>query len=62
ADEVSTYYLVAEGKRFVIKDNETAQSLGYQIPGNAAKVPAGVLDLIAQGPTLDPAAVSNTVQ
>jgi type VII secretion protein EccB len=62
ANEVNTYYLVAEGKRFVIKDNETAQSLGYQIPGNAAKVPAGVLDLIAQGPTLDPAAVSNTVQ
>ncbi|QXJ23956.1 type VII secretion protein EccB [Actinomadura graeca] len=58
ANEVSTYYLVAEGKRFPIKDNETAQKLGYALPGNASKVPAGVLDLIAQGPVLDPDAVT----
>ncbi|WP_242909075.1 type VII secretion protein EccB [Actinomadura terrae] len=60
ANEVSTYYLVAEGKRFPIKDNETAEKLGYSLPGDASKVPAGVLDLIAQGPVLDPAAVSTT--
>jgi len=58
ANEVNTYYLVAEGKRFPIKDNETAEKLGYTLPGNASKVPAGVLDLIAQGPVLDPGAVT----
>lgn len=58
ADQVSTYYLVAEGKRFPIKDTQTAEKLGYSLPGDASKVPAGVLDLIAQGPVLDPAAVS----
>jgi hypothetical protein len=61
AAEVNTYYLVAEGKRFPIKDAQAAESLGYALPGNASKVPAGVLDLIAQGPVLDPAAVSTTV-
>jgi len=58
ADQVSTYYLVAEGRRFPIKDQQTAETLGYSLPGDASKVPAGVLDLIAQGPVLDPAAVS----
>ncbi|MFC5746003.1 type VII secretion protein EccB [Actinomadura rugatobispora] len=61
AAEVNTYYLVAEGKRFPIKDAQAAEGLGYALPGNASKVPAGVLDLIAQGPVLDPAAVSTTV-
>ncbi|MFA1550838.1 type VII secretion protein EccB [Actinomadura chokoriensis] len=60
ADQVNTYYLVAEGKRFPIKDKETAEKLGYSLPGDASKVPAGVLDLIVQGPVLDPAAVSAT--
>ncbi|RKS71118.1 type VII secretion protein EccB [Actinomadura pelletieri DSM 43383] len=58
ADQVSTYYLVAEGKRFPIKDSETVGKLGYSLPGDASNVPAGVLDLIVQGPVLDPAAVS----
>jgi type VII secretion protein EccB len=61
AAEVNTYYLVAEGKRFPIKDAEAAGALGYELPRHASKVPAGVLDLIAQGPTIDPAAVSTTV-
>ena len=60
ADQVNTYYLVTEGKRFPIKDKETAEKLGYSLPGDASKVPAGVLDLIVQGPVLDPAAVSVT--
>lgn len=60
ADQVNTYYLVAEGKRFPIKDKETAEKLGYSLPGDASNVPAGVLDLIVQGPVLDPAAVSAT--
>lgn len=60
ADQVSTYYLIAEGKRFPIKDQEAAEKLGYALPGDASKVPAGVLDLIVQGPVLDPAAVSVT--
>ncbi|MGK5550481.1 type VII secretion protein EccB [Actinomadura kijaniata] len=58
ADKVDTYYLVAEGKRFPIKNPETAEKLGYTLPGDAAKVPAGVLDLIAQGQPLDPDKVS----
>ncbi|MGI5166780.1 type VII secretion protein EccB [Spirillospora sp. CA-253888] len=61
ADKVDTYYLVAEGKRFPVKNAETAEKLGYTLPGNAAKVPAGVLDLIAQGQVLDPDKVSVTV-
>ncbi|MFI0410730.1 type VII secretion protein EccB [Actinomadura sp. 3N508] len=58
AEQVNTYYLVAEGKRFPIKDQQTAEKLGYSLPGDASKVPAGVLELIAQGPVLDPDAVS----
>jgi type VII secretion protein EccB len=62
AAAVSTYYLVAEGHRFAFQSTEVAGKLGYQLPGNAAKVPAGVLDLIPMGPVLDANAAGQQVQ
>ncbi|MCW2900793.1 MAG: hypothetical protein JWO67_3058 [Streptosporangiaceae bacterium] len=61
ADAVSTYYLVAEGRRFAFQSAEAAGKLGYQLPANAAKVPAGVLDLIPLGPVLDANAANQQV-
>jgi type VII secretion protein EccB len=54
ASQVGTYFLVADGRRFAFKSPDTAQKFGYQLPGDAAPVQAGVLDLIPQGPVLDP--------
>jgi hypothetical protein len=62
AAAVSTYYLVAEGHRFAFQSTEVAGKLGYQLPDNAAKVPAGVLDLIPMGPVLDTNAAGQQVQ
>jgi type VII secretion protein EccB len=62
AAAVSTYYLVTEGRRFAFKSAEEASKLGYEVPGNAAKVPADVLELIPIGPTLDSQAAGQQVQ
>ncbi|MBC6457977.1 type VII secretion protein EccB [Actinomadura sp. HBU206391] len=62
AAAVSTYYLVTEGRRFAFRSAEEAGKLGYDVPGNAAKVPADVLELIPIGPTLDAQAAAQQVQ
>ncbi|GAA2086255.1 type VII secretion protein EccB [Actinomadura alba] len=62
ASAVSTYFLVAEGRRFAFKSAEEATKLGYAIPGNAANVPAEVLGLIPLGPTLDAQAAGQQLQ
>lgn len=58
---VSTYYLVAEGRRFPLSSPDVAAKLGYTIGTDAIPIPANVLGLIPTGPALDPAAAKNPV-
>ncbi|MCG5213694.1 type VII secretion protein EccB [Streptosporangium sp. KLBMP 9127] len=52
---VQTYYLVTDqGRRFAIPDKDLLPKLGYSVK-QATPVPANVLQLIPQGPALDPA-------
>ena len=53
-DAVQSFYLVTdEGRRYAIPSAEVLTKLGYT-PGNATPVPANVLQLIPEGPVLDP--------
>jgi ESX secretion system ATPase EccB len=61
ADSVTTFFLVTEGRRFALASPDAAKSLGYQLPQDAAPVPADVLGLIPLGPALDPAVAQRSV-
>ncbi|MDX3106451.1 type VII secretion protein EccB [Nonomuraea angiospora] len=52
---VQSFYLVtAEGRRYAVPGADVLAKLGYA-PGQATPVPANVLQLIPEGPVLDPA-------
>ena len=56
-----TYYLVTDqGKRFAVPDKDLLPKLGYD-PAQATPVPANVLQLIPEGPVLDPARAAKPV-
>ncbi|TNY36655.1 type VII secretion protein EccB [Thermomonospora catenispora] len=57
ASAVSTYYLVTEGMKFPLKDAETAGKLGYDV-SKAVPVPTSLLNLVPEGPLLDPSAAA----
>lgn len=61
ASEVSTYYLVVEGRRYALKSKDVATKLGYNVASDAVPVPHGVLELIPIGPVLDPDTAANPV-
>jgi type VII secretion protein EccB len=58
---VNTVYLVTEGRRFALQSKDVAQKLGYDLATDGLPVPAGVIELIPSGPTLDPTAAANPV-
>jgi type VII secretion protein EccB len=51
----TTYFLLDGARRYALSAREVASVLGYQLPGQAAVLPAAVLDLVPAGPALDPA-------
>lgn len=57
-DAINTYQLVTDsGRRYSLASAETATALGYQISpekNDSVPVPANLLNLIPQGPALDP--------
>jgi hypothetical protein len=58
---VNTYYLVAQGRRFALQSADVAQQLGYSLAIDGIPLPANVVQLIPEGPVLDPAAAKNPV-
>lgn len=58
---VTTVDLVTEGRRFALQSKDVVQKLGYDLGTDGLPVPAGVLELIPSGPTLDPAAAANPI-
>jgi type VII secretion protein EccB len=54
---VISYFLVADGRRYALASTSVAGMLGYSL-SQAVHLPAGVVDLIPQGPPLNPAAAS----
>ena len=65
-DAINTYTLVADdGRRYPLKSAETAKILGYSISGeknDSVPVPANLLNLVPQGPALDPQKAIEPVQ
>ncbi|GAA3534088.1 type VII secretion protein EccB [Nonomuraea rosea] len=60
-DVVQSYYLVtAEGRRYAVPGKDVLGKLGYT-PGQAAPVPMNVLQLIPEGPVLDPSRAAKPV-
>jgi hypothetical protein len=58
---VISYFLVANGRRYALAETEVAGMLGYNLSTQAVLLPAGVVDLIPEGPSLDPAEATRAV-
>ena len=54
--DVTSYFLVTGGVRYGLASPGAAAVLGYDLATEQTLVPASVVDLIPQGPALDPAA------
>ncbi|TDD21939.1 type VII secretion protein EccB [Actinomadura sp. KC06] len=65
-ESINTYALVADdGRRYALKSAETAKALGYTISGDkndSVPVPANLLNLVPQGPPLDPQRALEPIQ
>ena len=57
---VISYFLVADGRRYALASTSVAGMLGYSL-SQAVQLPAGVVQLIPQGPVLNPAAANDPV-
>jgi hypothetical protein len=57
-DAPQTYFLVVGGMRYALSAPDVAAVLGYDLADDATMLPASVLDLLPQGPVLDPATAS----
>jgi ESX secretion system ATPase EccB len=55
---VTTWFLVCGGERFALPAPSVAGVLGYNLTASGTVLPASVLDLLPQGPVLDPAAAT----
>jgi hypothetical protein len=55
---VTAWFLVYDGERFALPSASVAAVLGYDLQASKAVLPASVLDLLPQGPVLDPAAAT----
>jgi hypothetical protein len=56
---VSTWFLVCGAARFALPAPSVAGVLGYNLQASGTVLPASVLDLLPQGPVLDPAAATD---
>jgi hypothetical protein len=59
--DVTSYFLVTGGVRYGLAAPDVAAVLGYDLARQQTLVPASVVDLIPQGPALDPAAARDRV-
>jgi type VII secretion protein EccB len=59
--DVTSYFLVTGGRRYGLASPGVAAVLGYALPRQRTLLPAGVVDLIPQGPALDPAMAKHQV-
>jgi type VII secretion protein EccB len=62
APVVSSYFLLSGGLRYGLASQNVAGVLGYTLPGQQTLLPAGVADLIPQGPALDPSKAQQQVK
>jgi type VII secretion protein EccB len=62
ANAVSTFYLITDGRRFALQSADVAQKLGYDSQTDAIPVPASVVELIPNGPVLDPTTATHEVR
>ena len=56
----TTYFLLTGAMRYALSSQEVAVVLGYNLASEATILPASVLDLVPQGPTMDPATARQT--
>jgi ESX secretion system ATPase EccB len=61
APMVTSYFLITGGRRYGLASPAVAAMLGYRLSAQRSLVPASVIDLIPQGPALDPAAAKRPV-
>jgi hypothetical protein len=52
---VGTWFLVAGAERFALSSPGVAAVLGYSLQASGTVLPASVLDLLPEGPAMDPA-------
>jgi type VII secretion protein EccB len=57
---VISYFLIADGRRYALAYKGVASMLGYNL-SQAVLLPAGLVDLIPAGPSLDPALANRPV-
>lgn len=55
---VATWFLVTGAERFALPSPSVAQVIGYNLQTSGTVLPASVLDLLPEGPALDPAAAT----
>jgi type VII secretion protein EccB len=55
------WFLVAGSRRFALRSPAVASMLGYDLRASGTVLPASVLDLLPEGPVLDPAAATAPV-
>jgi ESX secretion system ATPase EccB len=58
ADSPQTYFLIVGGMRYALSAPGVAQVFGYDLTADATVLPASVLNLLPQGPVLDPMPLS----
>lgn len=61
APMVTSYFLITGGRRYGLASPAVAAMLGYHLSTQRTLVPASVIDLIPQGPALDPAVAKRRV-
>lgn len=61
APAVTSYFLISGGRRYGLASPAVAAMLGYHLAAQRTLVPASVIDLIPQGPALDPARATQRV-
>jgi type VII secretion protein EccB len=59
ASQPATYFLIDGATRYALSAPAVAQILGYALPADTTVLPAAVLDLLPEGPALDPAAATH---
>jgi type VII secretion protein EccB len=58
SSQPAAYFLIDGAMRYALSAPAVAQILGYTLPADSTVLPAAVLDLLPQGPALDPVAAT----
>jgi hypothetical protein len=57
---VTAWFLVTGATRYALSSSTVAQVLGYHLSSSGTVLPASMLELLPQGPVMDPAAATVT--